>query len=307
MLWNRGGQGDYQDWVDLGNPGWGWDDMLPYFRRSETYTPVYSEEIAEDFSIQEWPDAHGFDGPVNVSFPKYFWNSSAVLFDALNELGIPTAYDPNTGLLAGASFLPMDIDPVTEERSTARRAYYDPIMDRPNLWVSTEQTVTQLIFGGQPMNAVASTPIRGDTSVGEGDYPGIPTGIFGGTTTLDFSRWNSLNNPPINTVYAVWYKLKRRLLKSRQENVDVQVFSPATSGLRVTGVEFAPNAGALRRTVSASREVIVAAGALHSPQLLMLSGIGPAAKLEPHNISVKMDLPGVGSNLQEYASAQAIA
>ncbi|KAK3714992.1 hypothetical protein LTR37_007482 [Vermiconidia calcicola] len=97
MLWNRGGQGDYDDWVDLGNPGWSWEDLLPYFIKSETYTPVYSEQIAEQFSIQEYPAAHGYSGPVNVSFPKYFWNSSALLFDALNEVGVPIAYDPNTG------------------------------------------------------------------------------------------------------------------------------------------------------------------------------------------------------------------
>ena len=40
MLWNRGGQGDYADWVQLGNLGWGWDDLLTYFIKSETYTPV---------------------------------------------------------------------------------------------------------------------------------------------------------------------------------------------------------------------------------------------------------------------------
>lgn len=39
MLWNRGGQGDFDDWVQLGNPGWGWDDMLPYFKK------VGSEEL----------------------------------------------------------------------------------------------------------------------------------------------------------------------------------------------------------------------------------------------------------------------
>lgn len=146
MLWNRGGQGDYEDWEALGNEGWSWDDLLPYFIKSETYTPVDSEDIADQFGIAEYPPVHGYSGPVNVSFPRYFWNSSAVLFSALNEVGIPTAYDPNTGWIAGASFLPMDLDPVTEERSTARRAYYDPYVSRPNLWVSTGQVVTQILL-----------------------------------------------------------------------------------------------------------------------------------------------------------------
>lgn len=50
MLWNRGGRADYEDWVQLGNPGWGWDDMLPYFKKSETYSPMSSGDFAEQYS-----------------------------------------------------------------------------------------------------------------------------------------------------------------------------------------------------------------------------------------------------------------
>jgi choline dehydrogenase-like flavoprotein len=53
------------------------------------------------------------------------------------------------------------------------------------------------------------------------------------------------------------------------------------------------------RTVRASREVILCGGVFNTPQLLMLSGIGPRAELEPHGIQVRVDLPGVGSNLQD--------
>jgi len=156
MLWSRGGQGDYDDWVALGNDGWSWDDLLPYFIKSETFTPLDSPELAEQFSIEDYSPVHGYVGPVNVSYPAYFWNQSAALFGALNELGMPTAYDPNTGWIAGASFLPMDLDPGTEERSTARRAYYDPYVSRPNLWVSTGQTVTQILLYVGLMHSVAS-------------------------------------------------------------------------------------------------------------------------------------------------------
>ncbi|MFJ3308847.1 GMC family oxidoreductase [Streptomyces sp. NPDC086549] len=55
----------------------------------------------------------------------------------------------------------------------------------------------------------------------------------------------------------------------------------------------------VRRRVFASREVILAAGAFNTPQLLMLSGIGPRAELQPHGIPVRVDLPGVGANLQD--------
>ena len=64
--------------------------------------------------------------------------------------------------------------------------------------------------------------------------------------------------------------------------------------------KFAPNASAPRQTVYATREVIVAAGALHSAQLLQLSGIGPEALLDQFNITVSLNLPGVGNNLQDH-------
>jgi len=64
--------------------------------------------------------------------------------------------------------------------------------------------------------------------------------------------------------------------------------------------KFAANGSAQRQTVYATREVIVAAGALHSAQLLQLSGYGPAALLNEFNIPVALDLPGVGNNLQDH-------
>ncbi|KAL2349746.1 choline dehydrogenase [Cryomyces antarcticus] len=222
MLVNRGGQGDYNDWEALGNPGWSWTNMLPYFMKSERYTPVYSEDIAAQFSIRYDPGVHGFDGPLNVSYPKYFYNASANFFDALTELGIPTAFDPNDGTVAGAYFLPVNIDPVNMTRSTARKAHYDPYAARPNLCVATEQHVTRLIIEG-----VAEL-------------------------------------------------------------------------VEVNAANFASDASATRRNVSARREVIVAAGSLHTVQVLQLSGIGPRSLLEKYQIPVAIDLPGVGQNLQDH-------
>ena len=93
MCWNRGGADDYDAWEALGNPGWGWDGMLPYFMKvkkaadisqstakssqSETYTPVPSAEIAEEYSIHYDPAVHGTSGPVQVSYPKFFYPQSS--------------------------------------------------------------------------------------------------------------------------------------------------------------------------------------------------------------------------------------
>jgi choline dehydrogenase len=300
MLWNRGGRADYDDWVQLGNPGWSWDDMLPYFKKSESYSPIKSNETVEQYSTREDPSVHGYSGPVNVSFPNYTWNASINLFGGLNELGVPTAYDPNAGDVAGASYLPFDLEPVTQTRNTARRAYFDSVVNRPNLWVATEQTVTQLLFNGAPGNPDASAPVSQELSLGQGTSPGIMGGIFGNGSVL-----NITSLPPIPSLRGshvkrslartIWVKLKRSLKLFRR-----QTSSRSGPTLTVTGVEFAPDAQSQRQTVRATREVIVAAGAIHTPQLLMLSGIGPAEQLKYFGIQTLVDLPGVGNNLQDH-------
>lgn len=80
------------------------------------------------------------------------------------------------------------------------------------------------------------------------------------------------------------------------------------SGARVTNVDFSGNRavgvtyfkGGSKVEVRADREVILSGGAFHSPQLLMLSGIGPADHLRQHGVKVRVDLPGVGENLQDH-------
>lgn len=72
-------------------------------------------------------------------------------------------------------------------------------------------------------------------------------------------------------------------------------------GSRAAGIAYVK--GGARREVSATREVVLAGGAINTPQLLMLSGIGPADDLKKHGIHVVVDLPGVGKNLQDHISA----
>lgn len=306
MLWNRGGRSDYDDWAELGNPGWSWDEMLPYFQKSETFTPVYSNDIAEQYSIGHDQEVHGYSGPVNVSFPHYFWNTSQNLFSALNELGVPTALDPNSGDIAGASFLPYGLDPVSQERCTARRAYYDPVAQRSNLWVITGQTVTQVLFNGAQGNLNASTPQTSDFSLGQGTAP-RPGSMFGPGSVLNITTlppdpvgsnrnskrgfweeaWQAVVTKPLSFV-------RRTLLQNRQST------SMAAPYLVATGIEFAPDAQGARQTIKATREVILSAGAIHTPQLLKLSGIGPAAELQSFGIQNLMNMAGVGSNLQDH-------
>jgi choline dehydrogenase-like flavoprotein len=83
-----------------------------------------------------------------------------------------------------------------------------------------------------------------------------------------------------------------------------QVEKIVFDGKRAVGVQY--HDGNRKVTVSANREVLLSAGALQSPQLLMLSGIGPAAHLKEHGIEVVHDAPGVGDNLQDHFDYTAI-
>ena len=76
------------------------------------------------------------------------------------------------------------------------------------------------------------------------------------------------------------------------------------TGTRVTGVEYVQNGQP--RTAHAGREVIVSTGAINSPQLLQLSGLGPASLLQPLGIKVVADMPGVGANLQEHFNGRLV-
>ena len=66
MIWNRGNQDDYDAWDSFGNTGWSWNDLLPYFQKSETYTPMYYANESDQLVTFD-PRVHGFVGPVQVS------------------------------------------------------------------------------------------------------------------------------------------------------------------------------------------------------------------------------------------------
>ncbi len=83
---------------------------------------------------------------------------------------------------------------------------------------------------------------------------------------------------------------------------DTTVRRVLLDGARAVGVEAGDAADPVRLT--AAREVVLCAGAYNSPQLLMLSGIGPAAHLREHGIEVRADLPGVGANLSDHAATE---
>lgn len=201
MCYTRGHPADYDAWRELGNPGWGYADLLPYFKRAE------NRERGET-------EFHGVGGPLNVA-PLRSPNPLSLAFvEAAAAAGHRRNEDFSGPEQEGVGLY--EVTQVNGERCSSARAYLRPAATRPNLAVLTRTHATRVLFEGR----------------------------------------------------------------------------------RATGVAFRQEGA--ERGVAARREVILSGGAINSPQLLLLSGVGPGAELQALGIPVVHDLPGVGKNLQDH-------
>jgi choline dehydrogenase-like flavoprotein len=206
MIYMRGQAADYDHWRQLGNPGWSWEDVLPYFRKSE------NRDGADDL--------HGQGGEWRVERQRLRWQVLDLFQKAAAEYGIPAIDDFNRGDNEGTGYF--EVNQRRGRRWSTARGFLRPALARRNLTLWT---------GAQAMG-------------------------------LTFE------------------------------------------GTRVTGIEVEHNGG--RKTVRAGREVILAAGAVNSPHLLQLSGVGDPALLAAHGIAARHALPGVGENLQDHLQLRMI-
>ncbi|KAF4860492.1 Dehydrogenase xptC [Colletotrichum siamense] len=231
MCWTRGAAADFDAWEELGNDGWGWDGLLPYFKKVEKYTTNVGQGIRDEFNIKPNMSFHGTNGPINVAYPEHIYNTSSSVLQGLAEVGIHTSNDVNSGDPTGAMIVASSMSPTNQTRSDARTGYFDTANARSNFHVVTGHMATRLIVG-------------------------LP-----GSLTNQESR-------------------------------------------RIIGVELSSGLSGINRTVTANKEVILAAGAIQSPVLLQVSGIGPRQVLKSLNISTQIDLPGVGNNFQDHPMAR---
>ena len=131
MIYMRGQAADYDGWRQLGNPGWGWDDVLPYFRR------------AEDHYSGEGP-FHGSGGEIRVERQRLRWDILEAFQRAAEEYGVPVSADFNTGDNTGSSFF--DVTQRKGWRWSAADAFLKPVRSRANLKVVTGALVDRVIF-----------------------------------------------------------------------------------------------------------------------------------------------------------------
>jgi len=207
MIYMRGQAADYDHWRQLGLAGWGWDDVLPYFKRHENHFMGASA-------------AHSVGGELRIEAPRVRWDLLDAFRKAAEQAGIKSVVDFNTGDNEGCCAF--HVNQKRGRRFSAARAFLKPVLQRPNLRLEADCLVEAVVFEGRRAAGV---------------------------------RW-------------------RR---------DGEMRSARCRG-----------------------EVILAAGSIGSVQLMLLSGIGPAAHLREHGIPIVADRPGVGANLQDHLQLRLI-
>ncbi|WP_293577772.1 GMC family oxidoreductase N-terminal domain-containing protein [Phaeobacter sp.] len=200
MLYLRGQAADYDGWRQRGLVGWGWDDVLPYFKKSEDYVDGPS-------------DLHGAGGEWRVENQRLHWEVLDDWMAAAAEWGLPKVTDFNAGDNEGVGYF--RVNQRSGWRMNTARAFLRPALGA-TLKVETKAHTNRIL-------------------IEEG---------------------------------------------------------------RAVGVEYTQQ-GVTKRAY-AQGEVILSAGAINSPQILQLSGVGPAGVLQAHGIKLIADLPEVGQNLQDH-------
>jgi choline dehydrogenase len=216
LVYNRGQAADFDHWAQLGNRGWGYTDVLPYFRRTERRLGGDAATIRE-----AW---RGREGSFAVSDPDWHHPILDAFIRGAESIGIPRNPDYNGATQAGVGLFQRAID--RGRRVSTARAFLLPAQRTGRLDIRTNAQATRIIFEGR----------------------------------------------------------------------------------RATGIEYRQGgtAGPIR-IVHARREIVLAGGAINSPKLLQLSGIGPADLLAALGIPVVAAVPGVGQNLRDHYAVRMVA
>ena len=133
MTYVRADAAEIDAWAALGNPGWTWRELFPYYLRSEAFTPPSAAQTTAGASWD--PAYHGEAGPLRTGYPYEMLNGT--LFERMratwDALGQPWNRDPNGGGVRGFAAWPMTVDRDADVRDDAARAYYWDVADRTNL------------------------------------------------------------------------------------------------------------------------------------------------------------------------------
>ncbi|TIA89330.1 hypothetical protein E3P99_02117 [Wallemia hederae] len=151
LFWCRASTPEYDAWNTL-NPDspidWGWDEMQKYMKKSETLHKPTQEQI-DNFHISFNEDDHGSDGPIQVGWPYFIYDSVKHWIPAYEALGVNIPNDGASGNNHGPVITPSIINPTNMSRSDPKAGYIDPLPPRPNLTILTKHQVTTIDFSDE--------------------------------------------------------------------------------------------------------------------------------------------------------------
>ena len=181
QIFIRGQREDFDRWRDLGNTGWGYEDLLPYFRKLERFDMLAEPGSARHVKLGGRPLAglidasfHGTDGPLNIAAPRIVNPMTTAYLEAAQLAGYPLNPDFNGEKQDGVGFY--TFTQRGGERVTAERAYLDPVRHRPNLTVISGKPVTRILMEG-----TRAVGIAWKSADGEGHIRGRETILSAGS------------------------------------------------------------------------------------------------------------------------------
>ncbi|KAK5124436.1 hypothetical protein LTR85_001653 [Meristemomyces frigidus] len=162
LMYVRGSKKDYDGWESLGNKGWGWEGMAPYFKKHQTYDPPESEHPNKQYMpIAAKDEHHGTDGPIHTSFNDYYEPFEEDFCTAAYEVSGKenTLVDAWSGDHMGfySSLGAVDRSSDVGKRSYAATGYLRPHLNRPNLKVLTEALANKIVLDGNTATGVEFT------------------------------------------------------------------------------------------------------------------------------------------------------
>ncbi|KXX76631.1 Versicolorin B synthase [Madurella mycetomatis] len=158
MTWNRGNREDYDAWEALGNTGWGWESLLPYFKRSESFHPPPAEYRDKHQTSYNGPSSYlGDSGPIHVSYTRDFSPSHAYWHTTLNNLGIGSNPAHLDGSNVGVWTTICAVNPESGTRSYAAHYCSPP---PSNLHILTQALVEEIILEQRGCDEWTATGVR---------------------------------------------------------------------------------------------------------------------------------------------------
>jgi len=192
MIYMRGQSRDYDQWRQLGNTGWGWDDVLPYFLKSEDQAAVPVDEL------------HAEGGEWRVENPRLSWKLLDTFQEAAAQEGIPKTNDFNRGDNHGCGYF--HVNQKTGVRWNTSTAFLKPARNRANLKVVTHAEADRIEFDGKRVTGLTLRQKGREARVNINGELILSAGSVGSPQILELSgigRPDVLGEHGINTVHAL--------------------------------------------------------------------------------------------------------